>query len=185
MKKVFYNLTILVLIGFTSSMMAQEPDNRLIAFEKSISFPINDIELTNQVNQRIQDFAFYGVYDYVCADVSGGAVRLTGWTHEEWIADKLAKTISRMNGVQSVDNQILRASGSDDLARRAVRAIYSDGLFEKYSFTSNPPIHVVVINNRIILAGTVSNEVEYNRASHLVDFKTNAISIDNRLQITP
>lgn len=145
----------------------------------------NDLQMTERINHSIQGFAFYGVYDYVTAEVSGGTVLLKGWTHEQWIADLLVKKLSKIEGVKTIDNQIRPASGSDDLARRAVRAIYTDGLFEKYSFSSNPPVHVVVINNRIILAGEVATETERNRAAVLVDFKTNAVTLDNQLQIQP
>ena len=145
----------------------------------------SDLQLAGRINSVIQGYAFYGVYDYVTGEVSGGTVVLKGWTHEQWIADLLVKKISKIEGIKNIDNQIQPASGSDDLARRAVRAIYTDGLFERYSFTSNPPVHVVVINNQIILAGEVATEIERNRAEVLVDFKTNAVTVDNRLKIRP
>lgn len=156
--------------------------NETVTYEQSRG---NDLQLTERIYHSIQGFAFYGVYDYVTAEVSGGTVLLKGWTHEQWIADLLVKKLSKIDGVKTIDNQIQPASGSDDLARRAVRAIYTDGLFEKYSFSSNPPVHVVVINNRIILAGEVATETERNLAELLVDFKTNAVTVDNRLQIRP
>lgn len=145
---------------------------------------VTDMQLAEEVNAKIKDFVFYGVYDYVTADVVNGTVILNGWTHEMWIADVLIKKLSKIDGVKNIDNRLQRASGSEELAHRAVRAIYSDGMFEKYSFGAYPPIHVVVNNNGIILAGTVSSAVERERAAYLVDFKTNALTINNQLELS-
>lgn len=180
------------LTGFVDSngLAAQIPDQQWIASgttghsqKDDNSIIVSDQQLAKQINDKIQNFVFYGVYDYVSPEVSNGIVILKGWTHEAWIADVLAKKLSRIDGVKRIDNQIHQAFGSEDLARRAVRAIYSDAIFKKYSFGSNPPIHVGVNNNVIILAGTVSSNVELNRAAYLVDFKTNAMIVDNQLEV--
>ncbi len=188
MKKLTHLLVGLVWTVFLFSPYLTAQDNRLASAKGSgeyikIQKPVNDDELAAAVDRAIHDFVFYGVYDYITAEVAGGIVRLSGWTHEEWIANKMAKKIALIEGVRSVDNNIQFVTGSEDLARRAVRAIYTDGTFEKYAFSSNPPVHVVVNNNRIILAGTVANEAERERAAFLADFKTNAVTVDNQLVI--
>ncbi|MBL7995691.1 BON domain-containing protein [bacterium] len=153
------------------------------AVEIFVEVNVSDIQLAEEVNAKIKDFVFYGVFDYVTADVVNGTVILNGWTHEMWIADVLVKKLSKIDGVKHIDNRLQQASGSEELAHRAVRAIYSDGMFEKYSFGAYPPIHVVVNNNTIILAGTVSSAIERERAAYLVDFKTNAVTIYNQLEL--
>ena len=193
MKLSLWGFAVWIVFIFTVSgfLTAQNTNHRSIASAKingSYTDEKNnesDLQLAGRINSVIQGCVFYSVYDYVTGEVSDGTVLLKGWTHEQWIADLLVKKISKIEGIKNIDNQIQPASGSDDLARRAVRAIYTDGLFEKYSFTSNPPVHVVVINNQIILAGEVATEIERNRAEVLVDFKTNAATVDNRLKIRP
>ncbi|KAB2881511.1 BON domain-containing protein [bacterium] len=178
--------------GFTVFLYSQNMDQNKIVLvnEKNsvadilVEVNVTDIQLAEEVNAKIKDFVFYGIYDYVTADAVNGTVILNGWTHEMWIADVLVKKLSKIDGVKNIDNRLQRASGSEELARRAVRAIYSDGMFEKYSFGAYPPIHVVVNNNGIILAGTVSSAVERERAAYLVDFKTNALTINNQLELS-
>lgn len=192
MKLFLWSFAAWVISVFAASnlLTAQNTDNLIASTQigelnKSANTNEYDLQLLGRINSAIQGFAFYGVYDYVTGEVSDGTVILKGWTHEQWIADLLEKKLSKIEGVKNIDNQIQPAAGSDDLARRAVRAIYTDGMFEKYSFSSNPPVHVVVINNQIILAGKVATATERTRAAVRVDFKTNAITVDNQLQIRP
>lgn len=193
MTSALWGFTVWIVTGFavTPILIAQNINPNKISgisvkdavIDFQVDMNVTDLQLAEQINTKIDNFVFYGVYDYVTAEVTDGIVTLKGWTHEQWIADVLAKKLSHVEGVKKIDNQIQQAFGSEDLARRAVIAIYSDALFEKYSFSSNPPIHVVVDNNKIILMGVVEDNVELNRAAYLVDFKTNALTITNQLAV--
>lgn len=170
-------------------LAAQSPENiRIVSAKTNISNSYihgetDDQALAQKIDDAIQNFVFYGIYDFITAEVSDGSVLLKGWTHEKWIGDLLIKKLSGIEGVNHIDNRIQQAFGSEDLARRAARAIYSDAMFEKYSFGSNPPIHIIVNNNTIILAGALTGEAERNRAAYLVDLKTNALAVNNLLNV--
>lgn len=195
MTRVVWGFTALVVAGLAASdfLTAQNTNSNKIALVKEdskaidivVEASVTDDQLGSLVNSKIKDFLFYGVYDYIKADVSEGVVVLTGWVHEAWIADVLTKKLSKIEGVKNVDNRIQTSFGSEDLARQAVRAIYSDAMFDKYTFGADPPIHVVVNNNTIMLEGTAANAAERDRAAYLVDFKTTAMTVSNQLELKP
>jgi len=168
------SLILSVILTYTVTGFAQTPVNRPA---------VSDKELAEKVMQRINGSLWYGLNDYVTADVSNGTVVLTGWTHNTWTADALEQLAGKIEGVESVISQIEPTFGSDELANRAIRAIYSDPLFKNYWFAGDRPIHVIVKNNMLCLAGVVSSAAERYRAEQLVDLHTSANSITNALLI--
>jgi len=163
---------ILVCLGlvFNLSLFAQESKDA-------------DEALADKVISNIHGWVLYGVNDYVTAEVSNGNVLLKGWVHGPGLARKVEKIVKRTEGVQTVDNQVQETFGSDELVIGAVRAIYRDQMFAKYFYDVEPPVHVIVMNNKLILAGNVLSSVERNRAEFLVGFYTSAGGIDNQLNV--
>ena len=47
----------------------------------------------------------------------------------------------------------------------------------------DPPVHIIVINSKVILEGTVQSEVEKGWASTLLEWNTNAGKIENNLAV--
>jgi hyperosmotically inducible protein len=77
--------------------------------------------------------------------------------------DDLEKRIARIDGVRSVRNDIgvLPVSPYDEQLRyRVSRAIYGNSSFWNYAAMANPPIHILVENGRVTLAGVVNSNVE-------------------------
>jgi hyperosmotically inducible protein len=90
-------------------------------------------------------------------------VRLTGRVTTPPKREDIAKRVSKVDGVRSLTNDIgvLPLSPlDDDLRKRVARAIYNHPSFWHYAQMASPPIHIVVENGRITLAGRVSSETE-------------------------
>ena len=69
--------------------------------------------------------------------------------------------VKRLEGVESVDNQIeiLPTSSNDDRIRGAVyRSIYYHPNFTRYAVRAVPPIHIIVKNGDVKLVGVVATE---------------------------
>lgn len=143
----------------------------------------DDAALKHAVENKIQGIVWYGARDYVNVEVSEGVVILNGWVSGYWKTDKIQKAVELVPGIKEITNEITVSNGSDELAGRALSAIYRDAMFRKYVLAADLPVHVIVQNNSVILAGKVTVESERRRAELLVDAHTSAAAIDNRLVI--
>jgi len=136
--------------------------------------------------QRVLDnYAFYGVFDWVEAIPEGSRVTLTGWVYEPWHKESIARRVAAIPGVTEVEDQmeILPVSAFDDQLRfQAARLIYGDLTFMQYADSPNPPIHILVRNGRISLEGVVPNEVERRLAETLIRTGTPAFGVVNGLR---
>jgi hypothetical protein len=165
------NLTGLLLGGFILSMPAfsQEPKS-------------SDVALAEKVMKRIHAYVSYGLNDYVTAEVTDGQVTLRGWVHHYQMVDRVGRMAGKVDGVKNVENLIQPTYGSDELAHNAVKVIYRDEMFHKYRYAVDPPVHIIRMNNKLILAGNVPSDVERRRAEFLIGFFTDAY-IDNQLNV--
>lgn len=66
---------------------------------------------------------------------------------------------------------------------RAARVIYNNPLFEFYVYQQDPPVHIIVDGASVILQGTVSSELERDKAYSLVYFLTEAPNVINNLVV--
>lgn len=140
-----------------------------------------DISLKKVVENKLHSMVWYTARDYVNIEVSKGIVTLSGWVNGFWKTGKIEEIMKNISGVREINNEIVSSNGSDELAGRALSAIYRDAMFRKYVLAADLPVHVIVQNNMVILAGKVSVESERYRAEFLVDALTSAVAIDNRL----
>jgi len=79
---------------------------------------------------------------------------------------------------------VLPLSDFDDRLRRTIaNAIYRDPALSRYAGMGRAPIHIIVDNGHVTLAGTVNSDMEKQiaglRASQSLSFGT----VDNRLQV--
>lgn len=144
---------------------------------------VSDEMLRETIQNRINLCLFYGVRDYVKADVKEGQVVLSGWTTTLWAANKIAKIVKSVDGVKSVQNDVGLAFDSDGMANGAIAAIYKDPMFKYRLYDVERPVHVIVQNNKLILAGTVMNEMEKERAEFLAFWNTGAVAVENALTV--
>ena len=84
-----------------------------------------------------------------------------------------------------VDNQIkvLPTSPMDDQIRMATyRAIYGNSALSLYSVRAVPPIHIIVENGHVTLAGSVAREMDKQLAETQAKSVANVFSVTNNLQ---
>lgn len=146
--------------------------------------PRKDLQLFQDVSNRVLQYPRYTVFDDVAVDVDHGAVTLTGKVTMPYKAEEIERAVSRVQGVTSVRNQIsvLPVSFFDDALRaRLVRAIYGDPMLSRYATMANPPIHIVVENGRVTLTGVVNSDVERMLVQSRAAFSS-AFSVVNDLK---
>ena len=144
---------------------------------------LSDSQIAENVSKRIDNYLFYDVFDWVVVQVQDGVVTLSGWAHLPWSASQINSIVEKVEGVQGINNNIQKETGSDELRYRAARVIYSNHLFERYAYLSNPPVHIIVNGPNITLEGTVDSELERDWAETLVSFGTDVLHVTNDLMV--
>ena len=106
----------------------------------------------------------FTVFDDISASVEDGIVTLTGHVTMPYKKEDIACRVSRVAGVNVVQNkiQVLPVSIFDDeLCFWIARAIaHGNPAFWHYANMAQPPIHIVVKNGHVTLAGVVNSNVE-------------------------
>ena len=127
---------------------------------------------------------FYGIFDYVSGGIDDGVVTLTGYVTDQYKAGEMAELVSRVQGVKEIQNQIevLPVSSFDDQLRASIaRRLYGDVLMPHVTIAA--PLHIIVDNLHVTLAGTVFSEVEKRRAGHIARLTFGVLSVQNNLKI--
>ena len=128
--------------------------------------------------------SFYGIFDYVNGWIDDGVVALTGYVTHKYKAGKMVELVSRVQGVREIQNQIeaLPVSSFDDQLRaRIARRIYGNVLTPHVRIAA--PLHIIVNNLRVTLAGTVFSEVEKRQAEHIARQTFGVLSLQNNLEV--
>src|ERR1019366_9128957 len=115
-----------------------------------------DAEIAARVAHEIAMYPFYGIWDNV-------RVSLSGAVNQPFKKDEIARIVKEAPGVTGVDSQIkiLPPSNQDDRLRLQVaRSIYSDPALSRYAGLAAPPIHIIVENGHVTLAGVVENQLQ-------------------------
>ena len=146
----------------------------------------SDEAVAKEVAKTIRYYPFFTVYDDVSIRVSDGNVKLEGRVTMPFKSEEIGKRVSKIMGVQSIDNGILTLPTS--IGDRKIRAnlayrLYSDSLFREYAFRANPPIHIIVENGRVSLTGAVRSEVEKRKAGHIARSTFGVFNVENRLTV--
>jgi hypothetical protein len=142
-----------------------------------------DSIITKEVRHKIRSNLFYTVFDWVTVKTQDGAVTLNGYVHLPWDKAFFNKIAKGVEGVKSVTDNIVKTSGPDELRYKAAEAIYGNPDFEKYAFMKDPPVHIIVISDRIILEGSVITPMEKSWAGLLIQWHTDAFKVKNNLSI--
>ncbi len=140
-------------------------------------------EIVKNVLDRIRNNAFYGVFDWVDASDSNGIVYLTGWVHVPWYKEWYQKEAEKVAGVKEIKNEIQNTFGPGLIGYKAERLIYNDPSYEGMQYMANPPIHIIVNNDSIILEGKVRSDSESGWIETLLRFNTDAFNVNNYLAV--
>jgi hyperosmotically inducible protein len=156
----------------------------LVSSLAAADVPRKNLQVFNDVSNQVLRYTRYTVFDDVSISVHDGAVVLTGKVTMPYKAADIARVVSRVPGVTSVQNKITVLPASlfdDELRYRISRAIYGNGGFSHYAAMVNPPIHIVVENGRVTLTGVVNSNVERMMAQALAS-SFDAFQVVNHLK---
>jgi len=146
-------LAVALTLGFAPRVFADD--------EASIGRP--NLAVFKDVSNQVLGYVNFTVFDDISAAVEDGIVTLTGQVTMPYKKEDIARRVSRVAGVNVVQNkiQVLPVSIFDDELRfRIARAIYGNPAFWHYANMAQPPIHIVVKNGHVTLAGVVNSNVE-------------------------
>ncbi|MGB9432307.1 MAG: BON domain-containing protein [Candidatus Acidiferrum sp.] len=142
--------------------------------------------LSHEIHHQILSLPFYSVFDSIEFTLEGKKVILTGQVLRRTLKEHAEAAVKSIEGVDSVVNQIeiLPTSPSDDDLRTAVyRALYEDSTLAHYAVQNVPPLHIIVSNGNVALAGSVDSLSDKNLAGSLTGKVTNVLSVRNNLVV--
>jgi hyperosmotically inducible protein len=131
------------------------------ADKKAAAAPETDVSLANSVRHAIVMYPYYSLWDDVNIQVTDGSVSLTGVVNQPYKKADIDRLVSHVAGVTHVqsDLKVLPPSFQDDRLRLLVaRAIYGEPSLQRYALQPLKPIHILVENGHVTLAGAVSTE---------------------------
>jgi hyperosmotically inducible protein len=146
----------------------------------------SDQKVAEEVAKAVNRYPNFTIYDDVSLEIDEGAVTLHGRVTMPYKSEEIGTRVSKVLGVQSVDNRIetLPVNIGDQRLRAALLyRIYGDSLFREYASRANPPIHIVVERGRVALTGAVRSEVEKRKAEHIARPTLGVCAVENRLQV--
>ena len=143
---------VLVLVGISLTASAEVVPER------------KTLQVVNDVTSQVRRYTRFTIFDDVNVQVGqNGEATLTGAVTMPFKKDDIGRIVSKVSGVNTVNNQltVLPVSPYDDELRfRIARAIYGNTAFWHYAAMPNPPIHIVVQNGRVTLTGVVQSNVD-------------------------
>jgi len=145
----------------------------------------SDSDLADRAAESIRLYPKFSVFDDVNVTVTGRIVTLAGRVTTAQKKTEIGDRVARLDGVRSVANEIgvLPASARDQQLREQVaRAIYTHPAFWRYAELANPPIHIVIENQRITLTGEVESRTDSMLAFSLAQVG-GASSVTNQLRV--
>jgi len=142
--------------------------------------------LIRQVRHELVMLPYYGVFDNLAYKVDGYKVTLLGQVTRPTLKSAAERVVKDIEGVESVDNQIvvLPFSPNDDRLRVALyRAIYSRPGLDRYALMAVPSIHIIVADGNVTLEGSVASEADRNVANITANGVSGTFSVTNNLTV--
>lgn len=164
--------------------------------------------ISEQIRKQLVSLPSYGVFDDLSFQINGSTVTLTGYASRPILKSDAERSVSKIEGVQSVVNkiQVLPLSQMDDQIRlKTYLAIYRNPSLRKYStgsgfmprltplwaaggITNNPPIgwhpiHIIVQNGNVTLTGVVDREMDKTIAGMAANQLSGVFAVTNNLAV--
>ena len=142
--------------------------------------------LSREVRHELVMLPELSIFDNLEYKVTGSKVTLLGQVRNAVLKDSAEKVVKKIEGVESVDNQIeiLPASPMDDKIRLQVaRALFNDDRLSRYSMGSLPPIHIIVKGGHITLEGVVDSQADKDYATLKANGVPGTFSVNNNLRV--
>jgi hyperosmotically inducible protein len=148
--------------------------------------PQTENRISREVRHEILMLPWYGVFDVVGYQVNGANVTLTGSVVKPVTKSDAENSVKRIEGVQSVNNQIevLPPSSMDDRLRIALfQSIYGFPSLQKYDLGTIKPIRIIVKSGHVSLEGVVDNQGDKDTAGIRANSVPGIFSVKNNLQV--
>jgi hyperosmotically inducible periplasmic protein len=142
--------------------------------------------LEKEVRHELIMLPWSGVFDNLEFQVNGDEVVLSGHVTRPTLKTDAERVVSRLESVTKVVNniEVLPLSSFDDQIRLATyRSIYGFGALSRYNWGPVPPIHIIVNNGNVTLAGVVANENDRNIAALRANGVSGVFSVNNKLKV--
>jgi hyperosmotically inducible protein len=126
------------------------------------------------------------IFDNLQFKADGGKITLMGQVRNATLKDSAEKVVKKIEGVESVNNQIeiLPTSENDDRIRQQVaRVLFNDDRLSRYSMGSVPPIHIIVKGGHVALEGVVDSQGDKDYATLKANGVPGVFSVENHLQV--
>src|SRR6266853_127723 len=184
MKKLLgWLLTGLMSIRLTGSEMAQNASGSSAGTAQAGTGPqrMQD-RISREVFHELVMLPQLTIFDNLQYKVDGDKVTLMGQVQDAILKDSAEKVVKKIEGVESVNNQIeiLPPSPNDDRIRRQVaRALFNDERLFRYSMGSVPPIHIIVKNGHVTLEGVVNSQADKDAATVRANGVPGVFAVEN------
>jgi osmotically-inducible protein OsmY len=170
------------LVVLIAALAAPVPVNAAAASRPS---QITDQELGERVAEAVLTYAKFSIFDDISVTVEDRVVTLFGRVTVPLKKEEIEKRVADVDGVRELKSEIgvLPLSQADARLRtRVASAIYNHPAFWQYAQLANPPIHIIIENQRITLTGEVNSQVDSMLAQSLAQIP-GALSVTNKLRI--
>jgi hyperosmotically inducible periplasmic protein len=168
----------------------------------------SDQQATARIRAALLRLPYYGVFDFLAFSYDKGTVGLSGYAYRPQLKAEATRAVERLAGVDEVIARIedLSIAPHDEEIRwRTFYTIYNDTVLSRYApggalfridrrfgFSRLPgmqplgsyPIHIVVNNGRILLAGAVDSEADRTIAGLRARGVPGAFGVENALEVT-
>lgn len=145
-----------------------------------------DSSLSRSVHHQLQQLPFYSVFDFLTYSIDGGKVTLAGQVQRPTLKSGAEAAVKSLEGVSSVANniEVLPALPSDhEVGRNVYRAIFENGVLQKYAVETVPSIHIIVKNGAVSLEGAVDSEADKALAGSLAGKVPKVVGLKNNLLV--
>ena len=147
---------------------------------------MDSTQVAREIIHQIVTYPGYTVFDNIQFGFDRGIVTLSGVVTEVEKKDELGQRIASLPGVVEIDNKmrVLPTSSSDQKLREQLfQQIYENPLFSEYADQRNPPVHILVEAQGVILTGVVDEVLLRMVAEGLVLNTFGVRSVQNRIRV--
>jgi osmotically-inducible protein OsmY len=159
------------------------------SIENDITLVKSDLtpgQIAGGINMALNQGSSYGIFDRCEFLVdSEGVVTLAGWVYLRGHSADYTKIAEAQPGVTKVINQMKPVISSDvdnALRQQVAQLIYHRPMAATFARQTGP-IHILVENGVVTLAGFVSSESDIKTYGNLVSNNTGALAIVNELRV--
>ncbi|HXV59754.1 MAG TPA: BON domain-containing protein [Vicinamibacteria bacterium] len=163
------------------SLPPEPPEPKLDAPDE-----VDSTLVAREIIHQIITYPGYTVFDNIQFGFDRGIVTLSGVVTEIEKKDELEQRIAGLPGVVAIDNKmrVLPNSSADQkLREKLFQQIYENPLFSEYAGQRNPPIHILVEAQGVVLTGVVDEVLQRMVAEGLVLNTFGVRSVQNRIRV--